>query len=88
MLGPDVTRVIKQSALGDFTFSAPACDQGTAWLVPRDRAFVVLRNDPEVIVAMSAFFSSSRIAIRAVLRVGIAFLHEAAVVRVVMDSGS
>lgn len=50
--------------------------------------FVVLRDDPEVIADTSAFFSSARTAIRAVLRVGIAFPHEAAVVRVVMDSGS
>lgn len=88
LLGPDATQVTGRSALGVPIFSAPACDQGTAWLVPRDRVFVVLRDDPEVVSDPSPFFSSNRTAIRAVLRVGIAFPHEAAVVRVVMDSGS
>lgn len=88
LLGPDATQVTGRSALGVPIFSAAACDQGTAWLVPRDRVFVVLRDDPEVIADASAFFSSARTAIRAVLRVGIAWPHEAAVVRVVMDGGS
>ncbi|MCV7002812.1 phage major capsid protein [Mycolicibacterium alvei] len=88
LLGPDATKVTGRSALGVPIFSAPACEQGTAWLIPRDRVFVVLRDDPEVIADTSAFFSSARTAIRAVLRVGIAFPHEAAVVRVAIDGGS
>lgn len=85
LLGVDATQVTGRSALGVPIFSAPACAQGTAWLIPRDRVFVVLRNDPEVVSDGSAFFSSYRTAIRAVLRVGFAFPHEAAVVRVGME---
>ncbi|GAA1683556.1 hypothetical protein MMUR_22200 [Mycolicibacterium murale] len=88
LLGPDATQVTGRSALGVPIFSAPACDQGVAWLIPRDRVFVVLRDDPEVVADRSAFFSSYRTAIRAVLRVGIAHPHQEAIVRVVMDGGS
>ncbi|UXA15649.1 hypothetical protein KXD97_00165 [Mycobacterium sp. SMC-8] len=87
-LGVDATAVTGRTALGVRIHSAPACAQGTAWLIPRDRVFVVLRNDPEVVSDPSPFFSSYRTAIRAVLRVGFAFPHEAAVVRVGMDGGS
>lgn len=87
-MGPDATQVTGRSALGVPIFSAAACDQGTAWLISRDRVFVVLRDDPEVVADSSPFFSSARTAIRAILRVGIAFPHEQAVVRVVIDSGS
>lgn len=85
LLGVDATAVTGRSALGVRIHSAPACAQGTAWLIPRDRVFVVLRNDPEVVADPSPFFSSYRTAIRAVLRVGFAFPHEAAVVRVGME---
>ena len=88
LLGPDATQVTGRSALGVPIYSAPACDQGTAWLIPRDRVFVVLRNNPEVVADPSPFFSSYRTAIRAVLRVGIAYPHEQAVVRVIIDGGS
>ncbi len=58
------------------------------WLVPRDRVFVVLRTDPEVIADRSAAFTSDRTAIRCILRVGFGFPHEQAIVRVIIGTGS
>lgn len=58
------------------------------WLVPRDKVFVVLRTDPEVIADRSAYFSSDRTGIRCVLRVGFGHPHQEAIVRVVIDGGS
>lgn len=88
LLGQDATQVTGRSALGVPIFSAPACSEGVAWLIPRDRVFVVLRDDPEVIADGSAYFSSYRTAIRAVLRTNFAFPHEESIIRVVIDGGS
>ncbi|MGV0777722.1 phage major capsid protein [Mycolicibacter kumamotonensis] len=85
LLGPDATQATSRSVLGVPLFSSPAVTQGAMWLVPRDKTFVVLRTDPEVIADGSAFFSSDRTAVRAVLRVSPAFPHEAAIVRVAID---
>ena len=88
LLGPDATQATGRSALGIPLYSAPACAEGIMWLVPRDRTFVVVRDNPEVIADSSAFFSSARTAIRAILRVGIGFPHQAAIIRVIIDGGS
>jgi hypothetical protein len=74
--------------LGVPLYSSPAVTAGEMWLIPRDKVFIVLRTDPEVIADTSAYFSSDRTAVRAVLRVSPAYPHEAAIVRVVTDGGS
>lgn len=88
LLGVDATQATSRSVLGVPLYSSPAVSAGDMWLVPRSKTFVVLRTDPEVIADGSAFFSSDRTAVRAVLRVSPAFPHEAAIIRVVIDGGS
>ncbi|MCC9186738.1 phage major capsid protein [Mycolicibacterium mageritense] len=85
LLGPDATQATGRSILGVPAYSSPAVTQGAMWLVPRDKVFVVLRADPQVIADSSAYFSSDRTGIRCVLRVGFGFPHEQAIVRVGME---
>ena len=88
LLGRDATQPTGRSILGYPLWSSPAVTEGIVWLVPREKCFVVVRNDPSVIADSSAFFSSDRTAIRCVLWCGFAFPHEEAVVAVHMDTGS
>jgi HK97 family phage major capsid protein len=87
LLGPDATAPTRRSVLGVPLWSSPAVTEGTVWLVPKDRVFVVIRMDATVVADSSAAFSSDRTAIRCVLRVGVGFPHEAAIVNVEL-SGS
>jgi hypothetical protein len=57
-------------------------DDRSVWGIPKARVFVVVRQDAEVAVDRSAFFTSDRIAVRVVLRVGFGFPHEAAVINI------
>ncbi len=88
LLGRDATAAVSRSVLGVPLWSSPAVTEGAMWLVPRDKTFVVVRTDAEVIADKSAYFSSDRTGIRCVLRVGIGYPHEAAIVRVIIDGGS
>jgi HK97 family phage major capsid protein len=80
LLGLDATQATNRSVLGVPLYSSPAVTQGAVWLVPKAKAFVVIRTNPQVIADKSAYFSSDRIGIRCVLRVGIGFPHPEAVV--------
>lgn len=62
--------------------SPDAPDTGLVWAVPKAVTFVVVRKDVEVVVDSSAFFTSDRVAIRAIARIGFGFPHPAALVRV------
>ena len=59
----------------------------TGWLIAKSRSFVVVRMPATVVFDSSAFFSSDRTAVRAVMRVSPAFPDPASVVHVRM-SGS
>lgn len=61
---------------------APA--DGTIYAIPKERAYVVLREDVQVALDSSAFFTSDRVAVRVTMRVGFAFPHESAIVRVLV----
>jgi HK97 family phage major capsid protein len=84
----NVTQPTGRAILGYPLWSSPAVTEGAMWLVPKDKCFVVMRNDPSVVADSSAYFSSDRVGIRCVLRVGFGFPHEAAIVQVVIDGGS
>lgn len=49
LLGRDATEATGRSVLGVPLYSSPAVGIGAMWLVPRDKAFVVMRTNPEVI---------------------------------------
>lgn len=82
LLGPDPSSPTKRSILGVPTFWSPAIPQGAVWAIPQAKSFVVIRNDTSVVADGSAFFSSDRTAVRCTLRVGFAFPHAAALVRI------
>ena len=88
LLGPDATQATGRSILGVPLLSSKAVADRAGWLIPKDRCFLVLRNNPSVIADRSAMFGSDPTAIRCVLRAAFAFVHEDAVIEVVMDSGS
>jgi HK97 family phage major capsid protein len=54
---------------------------GVAWGIPRNRCYVVIRNDATVETDNSVFFTSDRVAVRATMRVGFGFPHALAVVK-------
>ena len=54
----------------------------TAWGIPRDRVFLVVRSDATVERDDSVFFTSDRVAIKATMRLGFAFPHPLAIVKV------
>lgn len=57
----------------------------TVWGVPRDRCFVVVREDTRIDVSTDVYFTSDRIGIKATMRVGFAFAHPAAVVKITLS---
>lgn len=81
LLQPDPTQPSRRMISGVPVFTSTAVGAGTAWGIPKDRVFVVIRNDVDLQVDKSAFFTSDRTAIRATMRVGFAFPHPLAVVR-------
>lgn len=62
--------------------TSPAVTDGTSWALPTGRAVIAARQDATVETDRSAFFTSDRVAVRAVMRVAFAFPHPAAVVRI------
>ena len=82
LLQPDPTHAGRRVIGGIPLFSSTAVTAGEVWGVPADRVLVVIRQDVTVAVDSSAYFSSDRSGIRAVMRVGFAFPHPAAVVKV------
>ncbi|NLV77780.1 MAG: phage major capsid protein [Rhodococcus sp.] len=81
LLGNDPTAPTKRTVLGVPLYSSPAVAAGDIWAIPRDRVQVVLRDNVTLDVDGSAYFTSDRIALRATMRVGFAFPHAAAIVR-------
>jgi len=79
LLSPDPTSPTRRQIQGIPLFVSPAVTVGTIWGIPRIRAFVVRRNDVDLQVDKSAYFTSDRTAIRATMRVGFAFTHPQAI---------
>lgn len=51
------------------------------WGIPKDRVVTVLRKDAEVTRSLDSGFYNDALDVRAITRVGIGFLHQAAVIR-------
>ncbi len=62
--------------------SPDAPNDGTVYGIPKDRAFVVIRRNVQVVLDSSAFFSSDRTAVRVTARVGFGFPHPEAIVQI------
>lgn len=62
--------------------TSPAVAAGTIWGIPKSRVVVVIREDATVERDKSAFFTSDRVAVKAIMRVGFGFNHNAAIVKI------
>lgn len=82
LLQPDATQAGRRVIGGVPLYSSPAVTAGEVWAVPADRVFVIIRNDVDLQVDSSPYFSSDRTAVRATMRVGFAFPHPLAIVRI------
>jgi HK97 family phage major capsid protein len=90
LLEPDPTLPTKRQILGVPLYSMLniALPDDVIWAIDASRAFVVLRQDADLVVDHSAYFSSDRIGIRSTMRIGFGFPHEAALVRIGTPLGS
>ncbi|MDN5918301.1 MAG: phage major capsid protein [Pseudonocardia sp.] len=82
LLGQDPTRPSSRVILGVPLYVSTAVTAGTVWAIPRTRVMVVMRNNATLETSREAYFSSDQIAIRATMRVGFAFPHPAAIVKI------
>lgn len=82
LLGTDPSMPTRRMILGVPLHVSPACAQGSFWGIPKDRVFVIVRQDATLDVDKSAYFASDSVGVRATMRVGFGFAHEVAVQRV------
>ena len=82
LLSPDPTDPLKRTILGVPVLVSSAVDANTvAWGIPKSASYLVQRRGAEVEVDRSVYFTSYAAAVRAIMRVGFGFVHEAAIVR-------
>lgn len=82
LLGADPTSATRRLLQGVPLLVSSAVTPGTVWGIPLLRAVVVRRNDVDLQVDKSAYFTSDRTAIRATMRVGFGFTHPAAIQKI------
>ncbi|OHU05620.1 hypothetical protein BKG60_26030 [Mycobacterium syngnathidarum] len=69
------------SVLGLPVLTLPSVDEDTLfWGIPSDRVVTVLRKDAKVTRSKDSGFYNDALDVRAITRVGVGFLHEAAVI--------
>lgn len=73
LLGVDATQPGKRTILGVPLYVSTDVAAKTVWGIPSDRTYVVVREGTRVDVDTSAYFSSDRVGIRGVMRVGFGF---------------
>lgn len=88
LLGSDPTAPTRRVVQGVPLLTSPRVTAGTVWALPKERTFVVRRQEVSMELSKDAYFTSDRVAIRAIMRVTFAFPHEAAIVRVQLDDGA
>lgn len=82
----DPTVPTRRVVLGVPLFVTPAVPAGTVWGIPRARSFVVIRDEVRVETDGSPLFTKDSVAVRTTMRVGYAWPHAAAVVKVALSS--
>ena len=82
LLGSDPTAPASRVVAGVPLLTSPSIVDGIVWALPKSRVIVALRQGTEVTTDTSAFFTSHRVAVRAVLRIGWAFTDVAAVSKI------
>lgn len=81
LLGYDASQPTQRQVLGVPLIPSPAVAIGDVWAIPQAKVLVVLRDDVRLEVDRSRYFESDRVGIKATMRVGIAFPHASAIVR-------
>jgi HK97 family phage major capsid protein len=76
------TEPTSRQILGVPLYVSTAVTAGTIWGIPRARSLVIVRQGTTVELDGSAYFSSDRSAIRAILRVGLGWTAPLSVVKI------
>ncbi|MEW1989193.1 phage major capsid protein [Brevibacterium casei] len=84
LLGSDPSTPTRRALQGVPLLVSPAVTEGTVWGIPSNRAIIVRRNDVDLQVDKSAYFTSDRTAIRATMRVGFAFTQPSAIQKITL----
>jgi HK97 family phage major capsid protein len=87
LLGYDASQPTRRQVLGVPLLSSPAVTEGDVWAIPAQKVMCVMREDVTLAVDTSAYFGSDSVGVRATLRVGFAYPHASAIVRLT-DAGS
>jgi HK97 family phage major capsid protein len=84
LLGPDPTVPGRRQILGIPLLTSPyvTTTNNVVWGISAQYGYMVVREDAEVESDKSVFFTSDRIAVRAVMRLGFGFPHPAAMVKI------
>ncbi|GAB3122053.1 phage major capsid protein [Glaciibacter psychrotolerans] len=82
LFGTGATNGIERNILGVPLLVSPSVVAGTAWGIPKDRVFSVIRNDVSVVVDKSAYFSTDQTGVRAVLRAAFGFVQPEAIIKI------
>lgn len=83
LLATDVTGALTVNGIPILTSAAAA--QGTLWGVPARAVYTVIREDVTVESSAEAYFSSDRTGVRAIARIGFAFVNPAAIVKITVS---
>jgi HK97 family phage major capsid protein len=82
LLGVDPTQPTKRTIYGIPLFVAPDVAAKTAWAIPSDRTYVIVRTGSRVDIDKSAYFSSDRTGVRGVMRIGFGFPDPLAIIKI------
>lgn len=82
LLAPDPTQAGARTISGVPLLASPAVTKGTIWGLPKDRIVIAVRKDTELAVDESVFFTSYKVAMRAVTRVTYLYPHPAAIQKI------
>jgi HK97 family phage major capsid protein len=82
LLGVDPTLPTKRTIYGVPLFVNPDIAAKTAWAIPSDRTYVVVREGTRVDIDRSAYFSSDRTGVRGVMRVGFGFPDPLSIIKI------
>lgn len=84
LLQPDATRPGQRQILGIPLLTSPYVDttDDVVWGIPKALTYMVIRQRAEVTTDASVYFTSDRLAVRAIVRLGFGFPAPAAVVKI------
>lgn len=82
LFGADATVAGQRQILGRPLLVDASVPANTAWAIDSSRVLLVVREDAQIVTDGSAFFTSDKVAIRAIMRVGFGFIHPQSVVKI------